>query len=108
VNFQAFLAESFDSTFVAFLAALEAGSADPTKLAAHVRSLTNDPGANYDFTQLDQAIKAILAGQKIHFNGATGPINFGENGRISAASYDIWQHMPDGSAKVVKTIKFTP
>ena len=108
VNFQAFLAESFDSTFVAFLAALEAGSADPMKLAEHVRSVTNDPGTSYDFTQLDQAIKAILAGQKVHFNGATGPINFGENGRISAASYDIWQHMPDGSAKVVKTIKFTP
>jgi ABC-type branched-subunit amino acid transport system substrate-binding protein len=108
VNFQAFLAESFDSTFVAFLAALEAGSADSVKLAAHVRSVTNDPGANYDFTQLDQAIKAILAGQKVHFNGATGPINFGESGRTSAASYDIWQHMPDGSAKVVKTIKFTP
>jgi branched-chain amino acid transport system substrate-binding protein len=108
VNFQAFLAESFDSTFVAFLAALEAGSADPMKLAAHVRSVTNDPGRNYDFTRLDEAIKTILEGQKIHFNGATGPINFGENGRISAASYDIWQHMPDGSAKVVKTIKFTP
>lgn len=108
VNFQAFLAESFDSTFVAFLAALEAGSADPAKLAAHVRSVTNDPGTSYDFTQLDQAIKAILAGQKVHFNGATGPINFGENGRISAAAYDIWQHMPDGSSKIVKTIKFTP
>ncbi len=78
------------------------------KLAAHVRSVTNDPGTNYDFTQLDQAIKAILAGQKIHFNGASGPINFADNGRISAASYDIWQHMPDGNAKVVKTIKFTP
>jgi ABC-type branched-subunit amino acid transport system substrate-binding protein len=78
------------------------------KLAAHVRLVTNDPGTNYDFTQLDEAIKAILAGQKIRFNGATGPINFGENGRISAASYDVWQHMADGSAKVVKTIKFAP
>jgi ABC-type branched-subunit amino acid transport system substrate-binding protein len=50
----------------------------------------------------------VLAGQKIHFNGATGPINFGPDGRISAAAYDIWQHMPDGSAKVVTTIKITP
>jgi len=108
VNFQAFLAESFDSTFVAFLAALEAGSADSMKLAAHVLSVTNDPGTNYDFTQLDQAIKAVLAGRKIHFYGATGPINFGPDGRISAAAYDIWQHMPDGSSKVVKTIKFMP
>lgn len=108
INFQSFLAESFDSTFIAFLAALEAGSADPVKIAQHVVSVTNDPGTNYTFEQLDQAIKAVLAGQKIHFNGATGPINFAANGRITAAAYDIWQHMPDGTSKVVKTISFTP
>jgi ABC-type branched-subunit amino acid transport system substrate-binding protein len=108
VNFQSFLAESFDSTFIVFLAALEAGSADPVKIAQHVLSVTNDPGTNYTFEQLDQAIKAVLAGQKIHFNGATGPINFAANGRISAVAYDIWQHKPDGSAAVIKTISFTP
>jgi ABC-type branched-subunit amino acid transport system substrate-binding protein len=108
VNFAAFVAEAFDSVFVAFLAALEAKSADPAQLAQHIVSVTNGPGADYTFQQLDQAIKAVLEGQKIHFHGATGPINFAANGRVSATAYDIWQAKPDGTAAVVKTITFKP
>ena len=44
VNFQSFVAEAFDSAFIAFLAALEAKSDDPTEIAKHVVSVTNDPG----------------------------------------------------------------
>jgi ABC-type branched-subunit amino acid transport system substrate-binding protein len=108
VKFQAFLAESFDSVFIALLAALEAKSSEPAKISEHVVSVTNDPGTAYSFEQLDQAIKAILDGKKVHFIGATGPIQFAPTGRVTATAYDIWQHKPDGSAAVVNTIKFQP
>lgn len=108
LGFQSFTAEAFDSAFVAFLAALEAGSSDPVKISEHIVSVTNDPGETYSFEQIDQAIKAILAGKKIHFVGATGPLNFTPVGRVNAMAYDIWQHQPDGSAKVVNTIAFQP
>jgi ABC-type branched-subunit amino acid transport system substrate-binding protein len=108
VKFQSFIAEAFDAVFVALLAAVEAKSSDPLKISQHVVSVTNDPGEAYTFEQLDQAIKAIIAGKKIHFHGATGPINFAANGRITATNYDIWQHKPDGAASVVKTIAFKP
>ena len=108
VNFAACTAEAFDSVFVAFLAALEAKSSDPLQIGQHVVSVTNGPGADYTFQQLDQAIRAVLEGQKIHFHGATGPINFAPNGRVSATAYDIWQAKPDGTAAVVKTITFKP
>ena len=108
VNFQPFTAEAFDSAFVIFLAALEAKSADPAEIAKHIVSVTNDPGKTYTFEQLDDAIKAVLGGEKIHFIGATGPLNFSANGRVNALAYDIWQHQPDGKAKVVKTITFQP
>lgn len=104
IAFQPFTAEAFDSTFVAFLAALEARSSEPTKIAEHVVDVTNDPGTPFTFEHLDEAIKAVMAGQKIHFIGATGPLNFSANGRVNALAYDIWQHMPDGSSSVVKTI----
>jgi ABC-type branched-subunit amino acid transport system substrate-binding protein len=104
IAFQPFTAEAFDSVFVTFLAALKAKSTQPTKIAAEVVDLTNDPGQTYTFEQLDDAIKAVLAGQKIHFIGATGPLNFSANGRVNALAYDIWLHNPDGSAAVVKTI----
>jgi ABC-type branched-subunit amino acid transport system substrate-binding protein len=106
--FQPFTAEAFDSTFVAFLAALEAKSAQPAKISQHVVSVTTDPGTAYTFEQLDQAIQAVLDGKKIHFVGATGPLNFSANGRVNALAYDIWQHKPDGSAAVVKTVTFQP
>jgi len=104
IPFQPFTAEAFDSTFVAFLAALEAKSSEPAKIAEHVVDITNDPGTPYTFEQLEDAIKAVMAGKKIHFVGATGPLNFSPNGRVNALAYDIWQHMPDGTASVVKTI----
>jgi ABC-type branched-subunit amino acid transport system substrate-binding protein len=108
VKFQAFLAESFDSVFVALLAALEAKSSEPAKISEHVVSVTNDPGTPYTFEQLDLAIKAVLDGKKIHFIGATGPIQFAPTGRVTATAYDIWQHKPDGSSAVVSTVKFQP
>ena len=108
VKFQSFTAEAFDSVFIALLAALEAQSSDPIKISQHVVSVTNDPGEGFTFEQLDQAINAVLAGKKIHFQGATGPINFASNGRITATNYDIWQHKPDGGASVVRTIVFKP
>jgi branched-chain amino acid transport system substrate-binding protein len=106
VTFQSFLAESFDSAFVAFLAALEARSSDPVKISEHVVQVTNDPGKPFTFRELDQAIKAVIAGEKIHFFGATGPLNFAPSGRVTALAYDIWQHSSDGKSAVVKTISF--
>ena len=104
IAFQPFTAEAFDSTFHVFLAALAAKSSEPAKIAEHVVDVTNDPGTPYTFEKLEDAIKAVMAGQKIHFVGATGPLNFSPNGRVNALAYDIWQHMPDGTASVVKTI----
>ena len=37
-----------------------------------------------------------------------GPLNFSANGRVNALAYDVWQHQPDGKAKVIKTIVYTP
>jgi len=104
IAFQPFTAEAFDSVFVAFLAALEAKSAKPMEIAGHVVDITNDPGQAYTFEQIEDAIRAVSAGQKIHFIGATGPLNFSPNGRVNALAYDIWQHKPDGSAAVIRTI----
>ena len=71
-------------------------------------SVTNDPGEAFTFEQLDGAIKAVLDGKPIHFHGATGPINFDEHGRVHALIYDVWQHQPDGSSKVITTVKLNP
>ena len=107
-TFAAWTAEAFDSAFIVFLAALEARSSDPAKISEHIVSVTNPPGKPYTFQQLDQAIGALLEGQRIHFNGATGPIQFTKEGRVSSTAYDIWQVKADGSSSPVKTITFKP
>ena len=108
VAFQPFTAEAFDSTFIAFLAALAAKSSEPADIAEHIVAVTTDPGQTYTYEQLDEAIGAVMKGEDIHFVGATGPLNFSADGRVNALAYDIWEHQADGSAKVVRTVEFQP
>jgi len=57
---------------------------------------------------LNDAIQALLAGQQIHLNGATGPLNFEPGGRVTATAYDVWQVAADKSASIAQTVNFTP
>ena len=106
INFQAFTAEAFDSVFIAFLAAVAAQSDDPVAISEQVVAVTNPPGEAYTFLEIDQAVQALLDGEDIHFNGATGPLLFDKNGRVTATAYDIWQVGEDGRGQVAETIQF--
>lgn len=106
LDFQAWTAEAFDSVLIAFLAALAARSAEPTKLSPHVAALTNPPGKVFTFEQLDQAIRATLTGEKIQYSGVSGPLNFTARGRAGTAAFDVYQVQPDATSRVVKTIFF--
>jgi branched-chain amino acid transport system substrate-binding protein len=106
VTFSAFTAEAFDSVFVAFLAAIAAHSTDSDRVSPEVVYVTNPPGTDYSFLQLDQAVRTLLAGQRIHFNGASGPLNFEPGGRVTATAYDIWLVGQDGKGSVSQTISF--
>jgi ABC-type branched-subunit amino acid transport system substrate-binding protein len=111
IPFQGFASEAFDSVFLGFLAALQAGSSDPTVIGQHVQDVSGPPGTNYttySFLQLKDAITAILNGQKVHFTGASGPISFDANGDITVNSYIIYEAQADGSTPPIKTISFTP
>jgi branched-chain amino acid transport system substrate-binding protein len=108
VTFSAFTAEAFDSVFIAFLGGVAAKSADPASISAQITKITNPPGRDYTFLQLNDAIRALLAGQQIHFNGATGPLNFEPGGRVTATAYDVWQVAADRSGSITQTVSFSP
>jgi ABC-type branched-subunit amino acid transport system substrate-binding protein len=108
VPFYGFTGEAFDSVFLAFLAALKAGSDDPTVFGAEIRSISGAPGEKYTFEQLPEAINAVLAGEDIDFEGSSGPIDFDENGDITANMYDIWVTQADGSNEIESTVAFNP
>ena len=106
IDFQAFTAEAFDSVFIAFLAAVAAGSADPVTISEQVVAVTNPPGTEYTFLDVDKAVQALLAGEDVHFNGATGPLLFNDRGRVTATAYDVWQLEANGLGEIVETISF--
>lgn len=106
IAFQAFTAEAFDSVFIAFLAAVAAGSNDPVEISKHVVEVTNPPGDEYTFLDIDKAVQALLDGKDVHFNGATGPLLFTDKGRVTATAYDVQELKADGTGEVVETIEF--
>ena len=49
------------------------------------------PGRKFTWLQLDQAIKALEAGQDIDYEGASGPINMNDDGDPTAGVYDVYE-----------------
>jgi branched-chain amino acid transport system substrate-binding protein len=106
IDFEPFTAEAFDSVFIAFLAAVAAQSDDPVAISEQVVAVTNPPGEEYTFLEIDQAVQALLAGEDIHFNGATGSLLFNEQGRVTSTAYDVRALQEDNSSEVIETIQF--
>jgi branched-chain amino acid transport system substrate-binding protein len=80
---------AFDAVIVSFLAALQAGTNDPSVWKDELASVSGPGGTQYAYRDLAQAITDILAGEDIDYEGASGPINFDENGDPSGI-YDEW------------------
>jgi branched-chain amino acid transport system substrate-binding protein len=80
---------AFDAVIVAFLAALKAGTSDSTVWKDSLADVSGPGGTKYAYKDLAQAIQDVIAGQDIDYEGASGPINFDENGDPSGL-YDEW------------------
>ncbi len=106
VSRQTFDAQAFDAVMLAFLAALKGGSADSEAIRDNLRDVSGPGGDKYTFEELDQAIRALVAGEDIDYEGASGPIDFDENGDPSAALYEVWA-FEDGEIATRETFDFT-
>ena len=93
--------QNFDATMLCFLAAVAAGSNKGSAIRDQLQAVSGPPGKKYTFQQLGQAVKALLQGKQIDYEGVSGPINFDSNGDPSAATYDVYQYQK-GKLKVLK------
>ncbi len=84
-----FDATTFDDVMLCYLAAVAAGSSDGEAIAEAIVDVTGPGGAKYTFEQLPQAIEALENGEDIDYEGASGPIDWDENGDLSRYIYDI-------------------
>ena len=60
-------------------------------MAKQVGDVSAPPGRKFTWLQLDQAIKALEAGQDIDYEGASGPINLNDDGDPTAGVYDVYE-----------------
>ena len=90
-NRQTFDAQEFDAVVLCYLSAVAAGSTKGEAMAGKVRDVSAPPGRKFTWLQLDQAIKALEAGQDIDYEGASGPINMNGDGDPTAGVYDVYE-----------------
>jgi branched-chain amino acid transport system substrate-binding protein len=84
-------AQQFDAVVLCYLAAVAAGSTSGEQMADKVREVTAPPGRKFTWLQLDQAVKALQAGQDIDYDGVSGPIDLNDDGDPTAAVYDVYE-----------------
>jgi ABC-type branched-subunit amino acid transport system substrate-binding protein len=88
---QTFDAQQFDAVVLCYLSAVAAGSTKGEAMAGQVRNVSAPPGRKFTWLQLDQAVKALEAGQDIDYEGASGPINMNDDGDPTAGVYDVYE-----------------
>ncbi|HEX5928035.1 MAG TPA: ABC transporter substrate-binding protein [Solirubrobacterales bacterium] len=91
---------TFDDVVLCYLGAVAAGSSDGDAIAEAIVDVTAPGGQKVTFEQLPEAIEALEAGEDIDYEGASGPVDWDENGDLSRYIYDISEFKGGELAKV--------
>ena len=91
-----FVAQGYDAAFLLALAIEQAGSADRAAIPAALRAVANAPGEPILPGEWEKAKRLIAAGEDIDYHGASGEIEFDDNGDV-AGVYAVNTVGPDGT-----------
>lgn len=88
-----FVREAYDAVVVIALAAEKAKSTDPTKIRDALRDIANGPGEQIGAgpDQIKRALDLIRQGKDIDYQGATGSVEFDENGDVAVGAIEVWK-----------------
>jgi branched-chain amino acid transport system substrate-binding protein len=88
-----YLKEVYDSVYVISLAAQQAASVDAAAIRDALREVANAPGTviNPGTEGWQAAVAAIDAGEDVDYEGASGTVEFDENGDITQGVIEVWQ-----------------
>jgi neutral amino acid transport system substrate-binding protein len=92
-----FTANTYDAAAVIALAIEKAGSVDGTAIRDNIRAVANPPGV--EVTDIGEGLMLIREGKDINYQGASGDVNFDDNGDITTAYYAKWQVAENGSVE---------
>lgn len=97
---------TFDDVVLCYLAAVAAGSTEGENIAAEIVDVSGPGGTKYSWQQLPQAIEALQNGEDIDYEGASGPIDWDENGDLTKYVYDI-SEFRNGKLVKLDTVEVT-
>ena len=98
-----FSSQSYDCAVVIALAAAAAGSNDAADIADAMVDVTRG-GTK---CQLVADCLALIAdGEDIDYDGASGPLDFLDEGEPSVGAYDIYEYDADGNQQVLEQLVF--
>lgn len=80
-----YASNSFDSVFLLALAIEKNGSAEREGLSAALREVANAPGETILPGEWSKAVELIAAGTDIDYQGASGEVEFNDNGDVAGA-----------------------
>jgi ABC-type branched-subunit amino acid transport system substrate-binding protein len=92
-----FVREAFDAVIVASLAAAAAGTnTDGAAIRDALRDVSNAPGTEYgpgiieSDADLAAALEAAAGGEDIDYSGASGSVDFDDNGDVLFGAIEVW------------------
>ncbi len=100
-----FNAQAYDASAVQILANLRAGDNDGPAVAEQVRAVTDPGGEVVGPSNFAEAVELAADGEEIEYQGASSPVEFDENGDMTAVSYDIYD-FGDYEIEVTESIDF--
>ena len=98
-----FDAQNFDAATLCVLGAVAAGSNEGSAIAEQIQAVASEPGEQYDYTTMADAIEALQAGEDIDFEGVSGPLDLDDAGDPTLGFYDLYEY--DGAGKFSVTDK---
>jgi ABC-type branched-subunit amino acid transport system substrate-binding protein len=100
-----FVREAYDAIIAMGLAAQAAGSnTDPALIRDSLRGTSNAPGTVFGPSGDDiiAALAAVVAGEDIDYQGASGSVDFNDAGDITFGAIEVWRVDADDEELVVE------
>lgn len=88
----------FDPVVAAFLASLRAKSDDPAKIKQHLQAISGPPGIKIKPNQIALAIRTLMAGKEIDYDGGWGNLDWDRKGDPGSSLFELWRYPGNGAA----------
>lgn len=98
----AFVAQSYDATYVAALAIQRSGRAEKAAIRAALREVSAPPGEIVGPGEWAKAREAFASGKAVNYEGASGPIDFNAAGD-ARGRIEVWD-IADGRINTVENL----